>query len=603
MKKYVQRYVLRKNFPRCFIIIFFLTLLLSGCDRFYNNALAELKEGKHDVSLLAQLFLNHDTIPPTVTSIMPEKDASDVALNSGITAIFSEDIDPATISDSSFIVTRDGQQVKGAVKCMRNSVTFKPSSNLDPNANYDITMGTDIKDLAGNNLEEQSTWRFTTGTQVDTEPPVVTMTVPADQTTGIPLNTAIYIVLNESVDPVTVRPDTCVVTNDGIVVTGELICKKNTIIFRPKNGLRANATCTVKITSGVSDIAGNGLAGGYNWSFTLSNTDDNTPPSVVQTQPIGGTMVTDVDMWVKVFFNEPIDTTTVTGASIYLTKDGRPIDGIVEYNNNMIMVRTIPPLENNTMYTVVVMTDIKDLAGNMLKEPCVFSFNTVDDTPPEIPTFSLELSPDIRKINVKDINANRARRFIIEWRPRNASNWSSYDTGIIKTNSHTLYTTDTLEPWKTYQVKVRAFNLNGIAGSYSNVAEITTGSTFQYGTPVLEWTNLKNNGTVYYSDLFLHVDLPEGAVQYSAHVDLNKSFQSNIVGGPTADVTQPIEKNIYSKLIQENVKVYDSIGLWYWKLQQITGTARIIFYNDMGKTYTTGDINISAGTPPGLPNP
>ncbi|MBP7737089.1 MAG: Ig-like domain-containing protein [Spirochaetes bacterium] len=599
----MKEYILRKKFPYCIVMIFFLALFLTGCDRFYNNALAELKEGKNELSLLAQLFMIHETIPPSLTSIIPDNQASGVARNSGISAIFSEDIDPATILESSFIITRDGQPVQGAFRCSRNSVTFRPSSNLDPNANYDIAIETGIKDLAGNNLERRFTWHFTTGTQVDTEPPVVTMTVPADQTILVPLNTAINIVLSESVDPVTVRPDTFIVSNNGIVVPGEIICKKNIIMFRPKMGLNSNGGCSVRITSGVSDMAGNFLTGNYTWSFYVSNHIDNTPPSVVQTEPLDG--IKDISMMqgVSVFFNETIDPTTVTGASIYLIKDGHKIDCNVVYKYKMIELRDISPLENNTMYSVIVATNIKDLAGNMLKEPFTFSFSTLDNTFPEIPTFTIELSSDQRKINVKNIYANRARRFIIEWQPWdiNNANWSSYDTGTIDTNFFLLYTTDILKPWMRYQVRVRSYNLFGNASSYSKAAQITTGSTFKFGKPTLGWTASSLSGTTYYSDLLLNVDLPDGAVSYSAHVNLNKAFLSNIAGGPPADVTQPIIYDVDSMLIKEKVKVYDSAFFWYWKLQQITGTVNIIFYNDCGDSYTTGYLYISAGTPPGLP--
>lgn len=492
----MKKYVLIKYFPRCFIMIIFLALFLPGCDRLYNDALREMKEGKYDLALLAQFFLIHDTIPPTVTSIMPDNQASDVARNSGVSAIFSEDIDPATISETSLMVTRDGQTVKGTLRCARNCITFKPSSNLEANANYEITIGTNIKDLAGNNLEDQLTWRFTTGTQEDTEPPVVTMTFPANQTIGAPLNTEISIVFSEIIDPATVTRD-----------------------------------------------------------------------------------------------------------NIYLTRNGRKIDVIAAYNDTTIMLRATSPLENDAMYSVIVMTNIEDLAGNMLKEPFIFYFTTmptVDDTAPGIPIFSLELSSDKRKINVKNICANRARRFIIEWRPWNSYNWSSYDTGTIDSNSHALYTTDTLEAWKKHFVRVRGFNLNGRAGLYSETSEITTGSTFQYGTPILEWTNLHHSGTLYYSDLLLHVNLPDGAVRYFAHVILDKTFYFNNPGGPPPEAIKPIRNGTNAMLIADDVMIYDSYLLWYWKLQQVAGTVNIIFYNDTGESHATGVINISAGTHPGL---
>lgn len=106
-----------------------------------------------------------DTIPPTVAVTNPANNAIGVAINSAVTAVFSEAMDPATISAATFTVSSG---VTGTVtyNAGNSTVTFTPSVNLLNNTTYVATITTGVTDLAGNPMAADYTWTFTTGSAV-----------------------------------------------------------------------------------------------------------------------------------------------------------------------------------------------------------------------------------------------------------------------------------------------------------------------------------------------------------------------------------------------------------------------------------------------------
>jgi len=104
-----------------------------------------------------------DTTAPTVSSTIPANAATGVAVNSKITAIFSEAMDPLTLTTVTFTLTQGVTLVSGAVTYAGVTATFTPTANLAPNTVYTATITTGAKDLAGNALAVNKVWTFTTG--------------------------------------------------------------------------------------------------------------------------------------------------------------------------------------------------------------------------------------------------------------------------------------------------------------------------------------------------------------------------------------------------------------------------------------------------------
>ncbi|MFN0145376.1 MAG: Ig-like domain-containing protein [Dehalococcoidia bacterium] len=113
-----------------------------------------------------------DTTPPTVTAIAPAAGATNVTTTAAVTATFSEPMDAATISTSTFELrqgTASGPLVSAAVTYNASTLvaTLQPSVPLALATTYTAIVkggGTDprVKDVATNALAANHTWAFTT---------------------------------------------------------------------------------------------------------------------------------------------------------------------------------------------------------------------------------------------------------------------------------------------------------------------------------------------------------------------------------------------------------------------------------------------------------
>lgn len=120
------------------------------------------------------MFVGKDTVAPEIVSTSPVKNASGVFLDAVITVTFSEPVDTTTVTSSTFSV-KDSSSTTVSGKISHDDTatvfSFTPSANLNINSTYTVTIGTGIKDIAGNSLVNSSgnTFSFTTGTGTSTQ--------------------------------------------------------------------------------------------------------------------------------------------------------------------------------------------------------------------------------------------------------------------------------------------------------------------------------------------------------------------------------------------------------------------------------------------------
>jgi len=218
-----------------------------------------------------------DTTAPIVTLTVPADTATDVAINTKITATFSEAMDPFTITGTTFTLTQGATVVPGVVTYVNKVATFKPTSNLATNTPYTATINTAAEDLGGNALAVDKVWNFTTGASPDITAPTVTLTNPVDLETGVVLSKKIQATFNEAMDPLTITTATFTLKQGATAVLGTVDYVGGLVAsFTPLNPLAAGLTYTATITNGATDLAGNALVvpavGGLPqpnpWTFT-----------------------------------------------------------------------------------------------------------------------------------------------------------------------------------------------------------------------------------------------------------------------------------------------------------------------------------------------
>ncbi len=103
-----------------------------------------------------------DTTPPRVMSTIPVDGELGVDTHAPVTVTFSEDMDPETLTDTTFIVSAGGIPVPGTITVSGDQAVFIPSSPLIQGIVYTATVTTGAQDLQGNPLVYYPPWTFTT---------------------------------------------------------------------------------------------------------------------------------------------------------------------------------------------------------------------------------------------------------------------------------------------------------------------------------------------------------------------------------------------------------------------------------------------------------
>jgi hypothetical protein len=231
--------------------------------------------------------LGSDTTRPQVKLTIPGA-TTGVATNTAITATFTKAMSPATINAASFTLTTPlpGVSPLGSVTYAADAQTaiFTPLAVLAADTTYTATITTAATDVSGNQLAgnqaplpaaSKYVWVFTTGSSMASAP-TITLTVPANVATLVPLNSAVNATFSEAMNPSTLSSATFTVQLTGpplgspIPGTVTYDSADHIATFTPLSDLAASASYTVTIT-GAADLAGDELAAGLvpnPWTFT-----------------------------------------------------------------------------------------------------------------------------------------------------------------------------------------------------------------------------------------------------------------------------------------------------------------------------------------------
>ncbi|MBF0100681.1 MAG: Ig-like domain-containing protein, partial [Desulfobacterales bacterium] len=305
-----------------------------------------------------------DTISPSVTHTAPSAAAKEVAVNKRITATFNEEMDPLTITTTTFSLQNGTNLVSGTVIYSGVTAVFTPLDDLEYDTTYIATIKAGAKDLAGNTLANYQ-WSFTTGAAPDTTAPSVTHTAPSAFSKDVAINTRITATFNEEMDPLTITTTTFSLQNGTNLVSGTVIYSGVTGIFTPLHGLEYSTTYTATIKSGAKDLAGNTLAN-YQWSFTTGALPDTISPSVTLTAPSAAAKDVAINTRITATFNEEMDPLTITTTTFTLQQGTNLVFGTVIYSGVTALFTPLYGLEYSTTYTATIKTGAKDLAGNTL---------------------------------------------------------------------------------------------------------------------------------------------------------------------------------------------------------------------------------------------
>jgi Big-like domain-containing protein/WD40 repeat protein len=190
-----------------------------------------------------------DTTPPMVNSTSPDNNTTGIASTANVSATFSEDMDRNTLTTSTFTLTKQGSTSTLAATLIYDSAskkaTLDPASDLEANTTYTARVkggSSGAKDLAGNALEQDYSWTFTTPTPPpDTTAPKVGPVSPANSATGVARSTDVAATFSENMDPTSINATTfklfkCSSTTSTTCTTTQIT---NVTVSLSADGLRA----------------------------------------------------------------------------------------------------------------------------------------------------------------------------------------------------------------------------------------------------------------------------------------------------------------------------------------------------------------------------
>ena len=254
---------------------------------------------------------------------------------------------------------------------------FVYTSDLNGDNHIDLLSG-----MTTNNLV---TWYENLSPDVaDTTPPQVQNTDPADGTTDVPIDTTVIANFSEAVDPASVTDTTFTVKNTTATITGTIVVNDAAVTFTPDTPLAWGTVYTATLFTGITDMAGNALETNYQWSFT---TPVNDPPGVTGTSPLDNATDVDINDLIKADFSEPMDASTLTPDSFFISDGTANIDGNISYSDSTIIFTPAAGAiqYNGTTYTATITTAATDTTGRGLQSDYTWSFTTMDNNPPVPP--------------------------------------------------------------------------------------------------------------------------------------------------------------------------------------------------------------------------
>lgn len=316
---------------------------------------------------------NPDTTPPRVVDIQPSRGKKGVSTNSAISIMFSEPMEPATISSQTIKISNVNGDVGGDVSYngATAAATFTPIFGLSHNTDYTVTV-TNVQDLAKNAMTDAFTSSFKTCTSGadDVTPPFITSVFPLNNALNVDVNAPISVVFSEPMNAATITPVHFIVSEGttSVTVFGDLKYVGTTALFTPSTSLKYSTTYTVTIPMAVTDLAGNGMSADYISSFTTdTSSPDTVRPFVLFTYPSNNQNTVPVFNQVLALFSEKMLASSITPTTFVLyNPNGTPVPGYVTVSGASAFLTPALPLAFLTTYTAVINSGVTDIAGNPL---------------------------------------------------------------------------------------------------------------------------------------------------------------------------------------------------------------------------------------------
>ncbi|WP_435166888.1 Ig-like domain-containing protein [Candidatus Pelagibacter bacterium nBUS_28] len=352
-----------------------------------------------------------DTDVPTLTSSTPTDGATEVGVNDNIVLNFSKAVDAESgniviykASDDSEVesIPVGNAKVSGSGS---TQITINPASTLDSSTAYYVQIAATAFDDSSSNsyagINDKTSLNFTTA---DVNAPTLSSSTPADEATGIAVDTNIVLNFNEAVDAESGNIIIYKSSDDSQVESIPVGDAKvsgsgsTTITINPSTTLDGSTAYYVQVAATAFDDSSSNSYAGISDATTLNfTTADIGAPTLSSSTPADGATGIAVDANIVLTFNEAVDAES-GNIIIYKTSDDSEVESIPIGNAKVsgsgsteITVNPATTLDSFTSYYVKIeATAFDDSSSNSyvgITDTTTLNFTTADVEAPTL-TFS-----------------------------------------------------------------------------------------------------------------------------------------------------------------------------------------------------------------------
>ena len=339
-----------------------------------------------------------DTTQPTVTSVTPANNATNLGLSTVITLMFSKALNPTTVNSNNFAVFDGPNRLNTGITCSSpcTSVTLSPSG-LTPSSTIIVTATTAVQDLSGNALASSTAFpnlqmQFTTGAPGNNTRPSVIAQRPGNGATNVPVSSPLTLFLNQAMDPASTTLAALQVSQNGVLVTGTpaLDASGTVLTFTPASPFASGNLIQVFLQATALNTFGNPVYA-YSGQFTTVANLTTVAPVITGYIPSNGAQSVPLNGIVEIAFSKPINATTLTAGtassvspcaastsnvSLCTQQNGQltPVTVSLRAPN---VIRLTPQNNLSTTppnYCFTVNTNVQDTTGLALANPAAYCF-------------------------------------------------------------------------------------------------------------------------------------------------------------------------------------------------------------------------------------
>ncbi len=314
-----------------------------------------------------------DTQAPQVLGNSPSNGQVAVAVDDSVFVLFSEAMDQSTAAGN---VTLSAGTVTG-MAWYSDRLLVVGHDDWAEGAQVTATVGTGLKDLAGNALAAASTFSFWTESTALT----VLSVTPAEGSGDVLRDASVVVQFSRDVDTTSLQSH--------VTLTDQLVkatfpydvthLETGRYLLKPQALLPASTQVYVAITAGLAVPGGAvTLAENHITSFTTGTTTDTTPPTLVSAEPaVGATGVAVNQGFMRLTFSEPLDPDTVDLARVnlefYILLMQNPYSDLFWNQDNTELTIPLPATLPAGLPMYLELTGATDLAGNPMVGNIVWS--------------------------------------------------------------------------------------------------------------------------------------------------------------------------------------------------------------------------------------